>query len=153
MNNLKKSIMGKYNAADVDRLLLKVRNDYEECLKEQKERIMALRDENHQLKNKLLKYQHNEQYIIGTFTRAEETAQTIIAEAQNQANAIVRKAKNEEDLMRTAVAGCYQKLCKLKSASEDVYRAAAKAVGEQEELEKTSSNVRPFISVYEGTHN
>ena len=153
MNNLKKSIMGKYNAADVDRLLLKVRNDYEECLKEQKERIMILRDENHQLKNQLVKYQHNEQYIIGAFKRAEEAAQMIIAEAQNQANAIMRKAKNEETLMKTAVEGCYQKLCKLKSASEHVYRAAAKAVGEQEELEKTSSNVRHFISAYESTHN
>ncbi len=153
MNNLKKSIMGKYNAADVDRLLLKVRNDYEECLKEQKERIMTLRDENHELKNQLVKHQHNEQYIIGTFTRAEETAQAIIAEAHNQAKVIVQKAKNEEKLMQTAVVGCYQKLCKLKSASEEVYRAVAKAVGEQEELEKTSSNVRPFISVYEGTHN
>ena len=145
--------MGKYNAADVDRLLLKVRNDYEECLKEQKDRIMTLRDENHQLKNQLVKYQQNEQYIIGAFKRAEETAQTIIAEAQNQAKGIVQKAKNEQMLLKTAVEGCYQKLCRLKSASEDVYRAAAKAVGEQEELEKTSSNVRSFISVYEGTNN
>ena len=45
MNNLKKSIMGKYNAADVDKLLRKVRDDYEECLKNQKERIFKLKGE------------------------------------------------------------------------------------------------------------
>lgn len=149
MNQLKKSIMGKYNAADVDRLLLKVRNDYEQCLKEQKERIITLRDENCQLKHQLEKYQQNEQYIIGAFKRAEETAQMIVAEAQNQAKAIVQKAKNDETMMKTAAQGCYQKLCRLKNASEVVYRAVAKAVGEQEE----QNNVRPFISVYEGTNN
>jgi len=153
MNNLKKSIMGKYNAADVDRLLLKVRNDYEQCLKEQKDRIISLRDENRELKSQLLKYQSNEQYIIGAFKRAEETAQTIVAEAQHRAKAIVQKAKSEEILVKTAAEGCYQKLCKLKSVSEDIYRAVAKAVGEQEELEKASNNVRPFINVYEGTNN
>jgi cell division septum initiation protein DivIVA len=153
MNNLKKSIMGKYNAADVDRLLLKVRNDYEQCLKEQKDRIITLRDENRELNNQLVQFRQNEQYIIGAITRAEETAQTIIAEAQNQAKIIVQKAKSEEKLMKTAVEGCYQKLCRLKSASEEIYRAVTKAVGEQEELEKTASNVRPFMNIYEGTHN
>ncbi len=153
MNNLKKSIMGKYNAADVDKLLLKVRNDYEQCLKEQKDRIITLRDENRELKTKFLKYQDNEKYILGAFKRAEETAQTIITEARNQAKSIVQKAKSEEVLIKTAADGCYKKLCKLKSASEDIYRAAAKAVGEQEELEKASSNIRPFVNVYEGTHN
>ena len=39
MHNLKKNILGNYRAEDVDKLLSKVRIDYEKCLKEQKERL------------------------------------------------------------------------------------------------------------------
>lgn len=153
MNNLKRSFLGKYNAVDVDKLLLKVRNDYEECLKEQRDRIMLLRDENRELKDKLAGYKDNEQYIIGAITRAEETSQAIILDATVKADAILEKAMGEEKQLKTAAQGCYQKLCRLKNASEEIYRAVAKAVGDQESIEKTVSNVRPFISVYEGTHN
>ena len=112
-----------------------------------------MRDENNELKNQLIKSRQNEQYIIGAITRAEETARMILCEAQDKAKGIVQKAKNEEKLMKTATEGCYLKLCRLKSASEEICRAVSKAVGEQEEFIKTSGNVRPFISVYESTHN
>lgn len=153
MNNLKKSITGKYNADDVDMLLLKVRNDYEECLKEQRDRIMAMRDENRELKQQLKTFRENEQYIVGALARAEETAKSIVLEAQAQAADIVIKARNEEKQLNMAVAGCCQKLLRLKGASEEICRAIAKTVGEQETIERTANNVRPFIGVYEGTHS
>ncbi len=153
MNNLKRSMTGKYNADDVDMLLLKVRNDYEDCLKEQRDRIMTMRDENRGLKLQLKRFIENEQYIVGAIARAEETAKSIVLEAQAQAADIVVKARNEEKQLNMAVAGCYQKLLRLKGASEEIYRAMSKTIGEQDTAEKTASNVRPFIGVYEGTHS
>ncbi len=152
MNNLKKSIMGKYNAADVDRLLLKVRNDYELCLKEQKERIISLRNENRELAQTLAGFRSNEQYIIGAITRAEETAQAILNQAKVQADEILEQAKREQQQIKTAVEGCYEKLQRLRITSEDIYRAVTKAVGEQEELGRGVNNVRPFISLYESSN-
>lgn len=152
MNNLKKSIMGKYNAADVDRLLLKVRNDYELCLKEQKERIISLRNENRELAQTLAGFRSNEQYIIGAITRAEETAQAILNQAKVQADEILEQAKREQQQIKTAVEGCYEKLQRLRITSEDIYRAVTKAVGEQEELGRGVKNVRPFISLYESSN-
>jgi cell division septum initiation protein DivIVA len=144
---------GKYNANDVDILLLKVRNDYEECLKEQRERIMAMRDENRELKMQLKQFKENEQYIIGAIARADETAKSIILDAQAQAAEIVDQARAAEKQISLAAAGCYQKLCRLKAASAEIYRAVSKTVGEQEITERAASNVRPFIGVYESTHS
>ncbi len=153
MNNLKRSMTGKYNADDVDMLLLKVRNDYEECLKEQRERIMAMRDEIRELKLALKNFRENEQYIVGAIARAEEAAKAIVLEAQAQAADIVVKARNEEKQLGIAAAGCFQKLCRLKAASEEICRAVSKIVGDQEGAERTANNVRPFIGIYEGSHN
>lgn len=153
MNNLKRSMTGKYNADDVDMLLLKVRNDYEACLKEQRDRIMAMRDEIRELKQQLKSYKENEQYIVGAIARAEETAKTVMLEAQAQAADIVVKARNEEKQIGIAAAGCFQKLCRLKAASEEISRAVSKIVGEQEGAERTATNVRPFIGIYEGSHS
>ena len=144
---------GKYNANDVDILLLKVRNDYEECLKEQRDRIMAMRDENHELIMQLKQFKENEQYIIGAIARADETAKSIILDAQAQAVDIVEKARIGEKQISLATAGCYQKLCRLKAASEEIFRAVSRTVSEQENIERTASNVRPFIGVYESTHS
>ncbi len=144
---------GKYNADDVDMLLLKVRNDYEECLKEQRDRIMAMRDEVRELKLQLKTFKENEQYIVGAIARAEETAKSILLEAKAQAADIVVKARNEEKQISIAATGCFQKLCRLKAASEEICRAVTKIVGEQDGAERAASNVRPFIGIYEGSHS
>ena len=144
---------GKYNADDVDMLLLKVRNDYEECLKEQRDRIVAMRDEIRELKLTLKNFRENEQYIVGAIARAEETAKAIVLEAQAQAADIVVKARNEEKQLGIAAAGCFNKLCRLKAASEEIARAVSKIVGDQAGAERASSNVRPFIGIYEGSHS
>ena len=143
MNNLKKSIMGKYNAADVDKLLRKVRNDYEECLKSQKERIFELRQENNELSAALDVYKSSEQYISGALTHAEETAQAIIAKAQQEAQHQLEMAYREAQQLRMAADGCYQRLCKLKGASETIHRAVLNVIGEYAEPPQ-NSNVRQF---------
>lgn len=149
MNNLKKSIMGKYNAADVDKILKKVRDDYEECLKNQMERIFKLREENRELLGALEVYRSNEQYISSALTHAEETAQTIIAQARLDAQRQLELAHREAQQIRMAADGCYQRLCKLKGASETIHRAVLNVIGEYDEPQ--NSNVRRFTG-YQDTH-
>lgn len=152
MNNLKKSVMGKYNAEDVDKLLKKVRNDYETCLKEQKERIMELREENRAMLSQIDQYKNNEKYIVGAITKAEETAHSIIDEAEKNAKQRLESVKNEEKQIKTAIHGCYQRLNKLRTASEAIFRAVTKVMGEHEEVDKNErpNNVRPIKNVYDG---
>lgn len=132
MNNLKKK-MGWYKAADVDSLLFKIRGDYEQCLKEQKERIFLLREENSELARALEQHKANQTYIIGAITRAEETAQSIIEEAEKKARDRLKRLESEEKQIRMAVEGCCQRLYKLRRASEAVFRAVQKVMGEHEE--------------------
>jgi cell division septum initiation protein DivIVA len=145
MDNLKKSFIGTYKAADVDALLRKVRDDYERCLKEQKDRIIQLREDNREMAQMITKYKSNEQYIIGAITRAEETAEAIISGAEKRARARVEILENEELQLRVAAEGCCQRLYKLKRASEAIYRAVSKVIGDHEETEKTPAqyNIRP----------
>lgn len=150
MNKLRKSIMGKYNAKDVDELLLKVRNDYEECLKEQKERIFLLREQKSRMSIVVNQYEESEKYIIGAITKAEETAQFIIEEAEKKASAREMMMQRNEKQLRIAIEGCYKKLYDLKTASESIFRAVSKAVGEREGIEIYSmeNNVRSIKSLF-----
>lgn len=138
MNNLKKR-MGMYKAADVDRLLYKIRSDYEGCLKEQKERIFLLREENREMAQMIEKYRSNEAYIIGAITGAEDTARSIISEAEHKARARLERLESEEKQIMLAVEGCCQRLYKLKRASEAIFRAVSKVMGEHEETEKEAA--------------
>jgi cell division septum initiation protein DivIVA len=136
MIRLKKSITGRYKAADVDNLLIKVRNDYEKCLKEQKNRIITLREENKELKETVGEYKNNERCIITAITKAEETAQSILREAEQKAQTIIEGAHAEEEQIKTEVKECYQRLCKLKRASEAILRAVSTVMGDHEETDK-----------------
>lgn len=137
MDNLKKSVIGTYRAADVDALLTKVRDDYEKCLKEQKDRIFRLREDNREMAAMIAKYRSNEAYIIGAITKAEEAADAIIREAEKKARAKVEMLESEERQLRDAAEGCCRRLYKLKRASEAIYRAVSKVVGEHDEMEIT----------------
>jgi len=141
MNSLKKSIMGKYNAEDVDMLLKKVRDDYELCLKNQKERIVQLREENRELSNMLEMYKNNERYISNVMTRAEETAQSILQQAQTQAKQKLEQARSEARQYKAAEANCFKRLMGLRNASESIFKTVAQIL-ELNEPEK--SNVSLF---------
>ena len=147
MNNLKKSIMGKYNAADVDELLIKVRNDYEICLKEQKERITRLRNENKDMSERLKKFLENERYIIAAITKAEETAESILAQAKQKAIQELLSLRNEERQLRMSVSGSCERLKKIGEVSESIHKAVSKALGEDE----TEEAVTPRPNIYRVT--
>lgn len=138
MNNLKKR-MGMYKAADVDRLLFKIRCDYEQCLKEQKERIFLLREENRKMAQTIEKYKGNETYIVGAIAGAEETAHSIISAAEQKARERLERLEGEEKQISMAIEGCCQRLYKLKRASEAIYRAVSKVIGEHDESENDTA--------------
>jgi cell division septum initiation protein DivIVA len=148
MDGLKRSITGKYNANDVDRLLLKVRNDYEKCLKEQKERIISLREENREIQSILEKHKSNEEYIIEVIARAEETADLIIKEADLKAKEKIEAAEKEERRLRYDIEVNCQRLYKLKRASEAIFRAVSKVLGEHidDENIRIQNNIRPLTT-------
>ncbi len=145
MNYLKKSIMGKYNAEDVDKLLQKVRDDYELCLKNQKERLFKLRDENRELCIALEMYKNNERYISHAITHAEETAQAILQHAQLQAEQQIKQAEQDAQQFKNAAEGCYQRLMKLKQASESICTAVSYVLGDIKGNDK--SNICQFTGV------
>jgi len=152
MHNLKKNVLGSYKAADVDKLLSKVRIDYEKCLKEQKDRIVKLREENREMATLVERYKSNEKLIVGAITRAEETAQSIVTAAEKKAEERLARVADEEKQIRMAVeAGC-QRLYKLRRASEAIYRAIAKATGEHEEQAQPPGVIRPVVNLYDGQH-
>jgi len=152
MHNLKKNILGSYKAEDVDKLLSKVRIDYEKCLKEQKERIVKLREENREMAAQIERYRANEKLIVGAITRAEETAQSIVKTAEKKAEERLARVADEEKQLRMAVeAGC-QRLYKLRRASEAIYRALLKATGGHEEQAPTPGVIRPVVNLYDGQH-
>ncbi|MFA5675673.1 MAG: DivIVA domain-containing protein [Christensenellales bacterium] len=140
MEKLKKSIMGKYNAGDVDKLLQKVREDYEQCLKNQKERILLLRDENKDMAGMLEAYKRNEQNILSAITHAEEKAQSIIRQAKEKAALCLENAQREAQSIRSSAECYYQRLCSLKKASETIHKAFDKVINEER------TNVRPFVA-------
>lgn len=149
MDSLKRSLTGKYNADDVDELLLKVRNDYEKCLREQKNRIMALRDENREMQTKIEKYKANEIYIIDTIAQAEEAAESIVGEATKKAREIIETAQTEDRKLRSDVEVNCQRLFKLKRASEAIFRSVAKVMGEHIDVENVliQNNIKPFSAL------
>ena len=152
MHNLKKNMLGSYRAEDVDRLLSKVRIDYEKCLKEQKERIVKLREENKEMAAVIERYKINERLIIGAITKAEETAQSIVNAAEKKASERLARVAEEEKQIRMAVeAGC-QRLYKLKRASEAIYRAISKATGDHDDQAPAAGVIRPVVSLYDGPH-
>lgn len=148
MESLKRSITGKYNAEDVDKLIFRIRGDYEKCLKEQKDRLIELREENREIQSIIAKYKDNEKYIIEAISKAEETADSIINEAQEKAKSIIDAAEKEEKQLRTDVEISCQRLYKLKVASEAIFRSVAKVMGEHIEAENVliQHNIRPLTT-------
>ena len=128
MEGLKRSLTGKYNARDVDRFILKIKTDYEECLREQKQRIMDLREEHKALTAIVQQYRSDVQYVSDAITQAEQTAQQIIDKAELQAMNCLAEAEARSHQMQAEARACIQRLLKLKKASESVYMAACKAV-------------------------
>lgn len=151
MEGLKKTWTGHYRAADVDRLLMKLRCDYENRLKEQKLRILELRNENKALVAQAKKYQADAQYVSEIIARAEQTAKTIIEQAELKAMKCLAESEAMSHRMLMEARACQKRLLKLKKASESVYLAACKAVPEEMADESVRAVAQAVMSLYDST--
>ncbi len=131
MDDVKKSLTGKYSARDVDNLLQRIKRDYEECLREQKQRIMELREENKALAAIVQQYRSDAQYVSDAISQAEQMAKQIVEQAELKAMNCLAEAEARSHQMQAEARACIQRLLKLKKASESVYMAVCKAVPDE----------------------
>ena len=82
--------------ADPRARLAQLTEDYESLAKEQKDRIMALRNENAELLQRLKAYEESESALSAALVKAERTASEIISAARERAEAIMSDAREEE---------------------------------------------------------
>ena len=152
MESLKKTRTGKYRAADVDRLLMKLRCDYESCLREQKLRILELRNENKALMAQAEKYQADAQYVSEIIARAEQTAKAIVEQAEMKAMRCLAESEAMSHRMQMEARDCVRRLVRLKKASESVYMAACQAVPEEPGDDPARAVAQAVLSLYDTTH-
>lgn len=149
MDTFRKTLTGKYDARIVDRQIQQMKSDYEECLREQKQRIMELREENKALNAIVRQYHLDAQYVSDAISEAEQTAKQIISQAELKAMNCLADAETKSYQMQAEARACLQRLLKLKEASESVYVAACKAVPDvsapvQESIRSASADVQSF---------
>jgi cell division septum initiation protein DivIVA len=149
VEGLRKTWTGNYRAADVDRLLMKLRCDYESRMKEQKLRILELRSENQALREQLKKHQADAQYISKIIARAEQTAKMIIEQAEMKAMRCLAESEAMSHRMQMKARDCQKRLLRLKKASESVYLAACRAVPEESPDESARAVARAVLSLYD----
>lgn len=139
MEGLQKTPTGKYRGRDVDKLIQQIRSDYEECLKEQKQRILELREENKKLAAFVEKYRKEAQYVSDAIAQAEQTARKIIERAELEAMNRLADAETKSHQMQMEARACVQRLLKLREASESVYMAVCKALPDNDTAAEVSA--------------
>ena len=118
MTKLKKSITGNYNASDVDTYVNILRKEYELSLKEQRARIIDLRDENRSLKSDLQSLQDKESDLSSALVDAQRYKKQLVHEATEKAAHIERQMKDKCDY--------YQK--KLESLKYNIFAVEDNAI-------------------------
>jgi|GEM_PF-3098865 len=103
MAELKKTPTGKYNSIEVEEYVRSLRTDYEKSLKEQRERIIQLREENRRQKSELSEYVKNERYLSSALIEAEQRAVEILENANVTAQDIQRGAKDKLDFINEKI--------------------------------------------------
>ncbi len=131
MEDLKKTLTGNYNAREVDIFVKRIKRDYEECLREQRQRIMELREENKALTAIVQQYRADAQYVSDAISQAEQAAKQIIEQAELKAMNCMAEAEARSNQMQAEARACIHRLLKLKKACESVYMAACKAVPDE----------------------
>lgn len=76
--------------------LAQLTEDYENLAKEQKERILTLRNENAALSQRLKAYEEKEAALSAALVNAERAASQIINAARERAEGIIGEAREEE---------------------------------------------------------
>lgn len=103
----------------------KLTSDYEKITCEQKERIMALRDQNRALQKRLLKAEQDKEAVSLALIRAESASKAIIESAKKRADQIVTNARQKEDTSYTKLQEHKRALHELASRCDNIKSAIA----------------------------
>lgn len=88
----KKAFRG-YNRQEVDAFILKTKQEYEDLLAKQKERIFQLDEENSQLKEQVKQYKIDEQAISKSLVESQKLASELKGDAEQFAQLTLNRAK------------------------------------------------------------
>ena len=75
----------------------KITDDYEKLAKEQKDRILALREENRQLHTRLDACLQEKEAIASTLLRAEQTSQQLLEQTKQRCEQLLSGAHRKEE--------------------------------------------------------
>lgn len=98
-DKLKKSITGKYQSEEVDQYLKEIKEDYEQVISDQKNRILDLRNENEELKKVIGELKGKEEMVLKTMMDARYASKHITEEAQKQAEIILLDAQTKKEIL------------------------------------------------------
>ncbi len=85
----------KNTQADMAEKMKQLTFDYEKVTKEQKDRIVSLREENIELQKKLQSFEDKKLAIAAALMDAEKAGNTIILRAKDHANVILQEAETQ----------------------------------------------------------
>lgn len=84
----------KYKRAEVEDIVKRLTDDYEERLKAQKNRISSLLSENMRLTSELGSYEDKERLLVSTLRDAEEKAEELAENSRLRYSLVIEKLKN-----------------------------------------------------------
>jgi len=90
-------------AAELAEEIQRITEEYEKLAKEQKDRILLLRDENRSLVQQLKQANEEKAAIAAALIRAERTSLQIIEEAKNRSEGILADARRKESFTKQRI--------------------------------------------------
>lgn len=94
MRNSKKNEKNEKN--DFEQKYATLQQEYEQEIRDSRDRLFSLREENRILKEQLEDFRTNEKYIAGVMLSAKKAAEQIIADAEFEANKKIFAVQEEE---------------------------------------------------------
>ena len=117
---LKKTAAGNYTAESVKKYVKTLKELYDKDFAEQKNRMIALRDENRSLKEELNAFRAKERSIAAAVVAAEQIAQGILDEANVQASKRIREADEFEHRTKRLIDSYMERLYGIEKGISDL---------------------------------
>ncbi len=116
MNN--KHVKG--STSDYDKIISEMKSDYETVIRDQKNRILKLREDNAELAKKLSEYEKYSDEIANTLLDARFKASEIVSDAKKQADSMLKSAAEQKNNSDKAVKYYKCSLKELEQRSERI---------------------------------
>lgn len=137
MYGLKKTVTGKYTAAEVEQVIESIKKEYEETGASQKDRILALRNENASLKSELSDLEEKKSMLLTALISAQKSSKEIIEAAKHQAVSIVEAAEAREREIEKTIESHTKSLDELKVHCETILKSIDLEIAKYNNPEKT----------------